>query len=113
MRSVSPGTSWMSSSVGKLLLGQILKRENYFSQSFYLCEDILGVHLQAPEYDYNNQGHLSILIRKNPLTLIKKSEMITPVAILFSPSPLSQLPILIDIIDSKKHFLRRKDFRLF
>lgn len=63
MRSVSPGTSQMSPRVGKLL-GQILKRENYFSQSFYLCEDILGVHLQAPEYDYNNQRHLRILFAK-------------------------------------------------
>nr|WP_304986117.1 IucA/IucC family protein [Coxiella-like endosymbiont] len=87
MRIVSPGTSRMSPRVEKLLSQMILKRENYFSQSLYLCKDILGVYLQAPEYDYNNQHHFRILIHKNPLTLIKNSEIITLVATLFSPSP--------------------------
>ncbi|ABS78424.1 siderophore biosynthesis protein, IucA/IucC family [Coxiella burnetii] len=112
-RTISPGTCRMSPRVGNLLQ-RIFEKENHFSKSIYHCIDRIGVHVQSiPDHYDDDQRHLSTLIRQNPLTLSSENETIIPLTCLFSPSPLSELPILIEVMHTQKIFSPQKAFDYF
>jgi siderophore synthetase component len=93
MRTVSPASVHNGPRLSHLLK-MILAKENHFNKRLYVLYDKGGVHA-----DHTKGKHLSALFRDNPNLHVAHNETAVVVAALFSRSPITHKPLLIEIID--------------
>lgn len=93
MRTVSPASVQNGPKLSHLLK-MILAHENHFNHSLFMMHDLGGVHA-----DHTDGKHLSVLFRENTLTSLKENETAVVLGSLFSRSPITCKPLLIEIID--------------
>jgi siderophore synthetase component len=89
----------------------LLKQQDYYENSLFIAAEHAGMRINSDTTDVEKCKQLGIILRQNPLDILKPGQRIVPLAALFAPSPLSNLPLLIDIIQASQaspfDFLRR------
>lgn len=97
MRTVSPASVQNGPRLGKILR-KIFALENNFGQHIQLAYESCGLHINSHPTDIAK--HLAIIYRENPSTLVRKNELPIVVAALFEESPITQLPLFIEIMQA-------------
>ena len=95
LRTVSPASVYNGPRLSKLL-NHILDANHYFENSLYLASDLCGIHIKKINHDTK---HLSALFRQNPNCHANEEESVLPLACLFETSPISQKPLLVELIE--------------
>ncbi|STX52776.1 siderophore biosynthetic enzyme FrgA [Legionella busanensis] len=98
IRTVSPA----SIENGPLLsnwLTHLLELEQHYENTLFVARDIAGARLNDPNFAsiYKQFG---FLLRESPLQFIKDNQQVIPLAALFVDSPLSNQPLLLEIIQA-------------
>ncbi|WP_131782584.1 IucA/IucC family protein [Legionella gresilensis] len=96
IRTVSPASIENGPILSKWLT-HILALEHHYENTLFVARDIAGARLQDPHFSsiYKQFG---FILRESPLQLIKDNQQVIPLAALFVNSPLSNQPLLLDII---------------
>jgi len=98
IRTVSPRSCEMGPRISRLI-NRVLESENHFGNSLYILPEQLGIHLNSDSEKGDLQAkHLSVLFRANPLSQLSDDEIAIPVASLLVDSPMSNVPLFMDII---------------
>lgn len=95
MRTISPASVQNGPKLGKILK-KIFAADNTFQQYIKLAYETCGLHIQHERADIAK--HLGIIYRENPAKLVKNNELPIVVAALSEESPITQLPLMIEII---------------
>ncbi len=99
MRTITP-SSVHNGPVFYEVMKQIFKNESNFENNLKISNEICGLYLKdMPVSIAKNCG---IIFRKNPSNLVKNSEVPIVVAALFETSPLSGLPLFIEMIHASQ-----------
>ncbi|MEB0215175.1 MULTISPECIES: IucA/IucC family protein [unclassified Undibacterium] len=80
------------------LLRAILLREQHFNGSLDILGEELGMHFIDPNKDSDKHGHLTLLLRENPLEKRDQLHLPLPVASLFASSPVSGRPFITELV---------------
>lgn len=94
LRTVSPASVKNGPRLSHLL-ALILEHEKHFNHTLYMMSDLGGVHA-----DHTEGKHLSTLFRENSNHTVKENETAVSVCSLFSRSPITHKPLLIEILES-------------
>ena len=96
LRTVSPASVQNGPRLGKILR-QILLAENHFNHTLKFSYELYGLHINEKTDIAKN---LSVIYRQNPATLVQEKQLPMVVAALFVESPVSKLPIFIELIQA-------------
>ncbi|KTD46243.1 IucA/IucC family protein [Legionella quateirensis] len=99
MRTVSPASVY-NSSVLSTWLSDLLARHQNFGGALFIARDLAGINVSDQSIPAQDKKHVAMLIRENPLQHTNEQQFLVPLAALFATSPVSQLPLLIEIIQS-------------
>lgn len=99
LRTVSPA-SIDNGPVLSRWLNHILEQHNYYQRQLFVAADLIGLRVNDATYSNAMRQQLAIIYRENPLTQLNTQQILIPLAALFTPSPVSNKPLLIEIIDS-------------
>lgn len=99
LRTISSASVYNGPRITKVLR-HILRKENYFDHTLHIIHEICGLHINHEELAI--EKHLGIIYRENPCTLIKEPAGILPVVVaaLTEPSPVTGLPLFIEILQT-------------
>lgn len=100
LRTLSPASIYNGPQLSNWL-EKILKEENHYKETIFLASDLAGVGLNHKSLQERKQ--LGCIIRKNPSLFAKTNEHIIPLAALFVTSPITDKPLLIEIIEKSEH----------
>lgn len=78
------------------VLKEILKEENAFQNTLKMSHEICGFYPHS--FPTNIAKNFGIIFRKNPASLVEKNEVPIVVAALFEKSPVSGLPLFVEMI---------------
>lgn len=98
MRTVSPASVFNSTVLSQWLTA-ILERHNNFGGCLFLARDLAGINISDHSIPAHEKKHAAMLVRENPLQFINESQQLVPLAALFGISPLSETPLLIELIE--------------
>lgn len=98
MRTVSPASVFNSSMLSEWLT-TLLERHNNFERGLFLARDLAGINVSDHSIPAHEKKHVAMLVRENPVRFANESQQIVPLAALFGLSPLSQNPLLIELIE--------------
>ncbi|KGP63497.1 siderophore biosynthesis protein [Legionella norrlandica] len=101
LRTVSPASVSNSAPLSNWLK-QLLAQYRDYEKPLFLARDLAGINSTHPSIPSQEKKHLAMIVRENPLQLIKDSQILIPVAALFATSPVSQLALLIEIAEASK-----------
>ncbi len=79
-------------------LNSLLIRDNNYDSSLFLVNRLTSISLHAhdiPEYEHKK---FSASIHQNPIHLINKNQKLVPLPSLFANSPITNVPLIIEII---------------
>lgn len=99
MRTVSPASVHNGVALSQCL-DKILKLHGHFEDSFYIVNDLGGVHVSNP-FNHDSK-HLAAIIRQDPCDYVEQGETIIPLASLFNRSPVTNKPLLVEIIETAR-----------
>ncbi len=95
VRTVSPNSTENGPKISKILQN-ILEKEKHFAGSLNIMREQFGLHVNImPEDD---KRHLSCLYRENARKYIANKQLGIVVAALFEISPVSQVPLIIELM---------------
>jgi siderophore synthetase component len=97
MRTITPASVENGPKLGKILKA-IFSVENNMEQHIKLAYESCGLHIKYPNPDIAK--HLGIIYRLNPSTLVNKNELPIVVAALFEESPITKLPLFIEMMQA-------------
>ncbi|KTD22663.1 siderophore biosynthetic protein, iron repressed FrgA [Legionella lansingensis] len=97
MRTISPASIDNGPAVSSWLNALLAKHQHYH-QSLFIAADLAGLRFEHEDSHYDQYKHLAVILRQNPLEIINKGQQIVPLGALFALSPLSNLPLLTEII---------------
>lgn len=100
-RTVSPASIDNGPTVSSWV-NHILARHQYYEERLFLAHDLAGINITHPAIPLHEKRQLAMLIRENPLNALKDSQQLVPLAALFAPSPVSQTPLLLEIIETSQ-----------
>lgn len=100
-RTVSPASIHNGPLLSSWLNG-LLKKYDHYQKSLFLAHDEAGIHPETAGLSADNQKQLALIVRANPIKFINDDEQAVPLAALFSLSPLSNRPLLFDIINASQ-----------
>lgn len=95
MRTISPA-SVHNGPLFSRILKQILERENYFSGYIKFCYETCGFHVKHEQPEIAKC--LGIIYRENPAHFINDKQIPIVIAALFEKSPVTQLPLFIEMM---------------
>ncbi|HHF7348393.1 TPA: IucA/IucC family protein [Legionella feeleii] len=81
-------------------LSQLLHQNQHYQQSLFLAEELAGLNIQENPISTTQDKQFVLTLRKNPGSFLQPGQKMVPLAALFTQSPLSNLPLLIEIINS-------------
>lgn len=81
-------------------LNQLLEQHQHYQQSLFLAEDLAGLCIQAEHTSAAQEKQPILTLRKNPGSFLRPRQKMVPLAAFFAQSPLNNLPLLIEIINS-------------
>ncbi|WP_019215897.1 IucA/IucC family protein [Legionella tunisiensis] len=81
-------------------LSQLLHQNQHYQQSLFLAEELAGLSIQKEPFSTTQDKQFVLTLRKNPDNFLRPWQKMVPLAALFAQSPLSNLPLLIEIINS-------------
>ncbi|STX30098.1 siderophore biosynthetic enzyme FrgA [Legionella beliardensis] len=96
-RTVSPASAQNGPAISAWLT-QILKTHQHYNDTLFLARDLAGAHLQEPTLASGLHKQLAFILRESPLQYVQDNQQLIPLAGLFVNSPLSNEPLLLDII---------------
>ncbi len=94
MRTVSPGSVYNGPKLSALLK-TVLANEKHFNQTLFILNDLGGISAKHSE-----GKHLSALLRQNPIEHLKQGETAIVLAALFKRSPITNKPLVIEILEA-------------
>lgn len=77
-------------------LNEIFRKESNFGGRLALLSEPFGLYLKDVTYEQGK--HLSMIVRENPKLKLNEGEVAIVLAALFEPSPVSGLPLLIELV---------------
>lgn len=95
MRTISPASVENGPKISRVLR-EILSSKPEINHHIKLAYESCSLHVK--NYQSDVAKHLAIIYRQNPVTLVQSNEMPIVLAALFEPSPLSGLPLFIEMI---------------
>ncbi len=95
MRTISPASAENGPKISRMMR-DILASNPKINQNIKLAYESCALHIK--NYQSDVAKHLAVIYRQNPATLVQPSDMPIVLAALFEPSPLSGLPLFIEII---------------
>lgn len=101
LRTVSPASASNSAPLSNWLK-ELLTQYQDFEKPLFLARDLAGINTMHPSISLQEKKHLAMIVRENPLQMLEDSQILIPVATLFATSAISQLPLLIEIIEASK-----------
>ena len=96
-RTLSPTTAVNSPRVSRLL-EEIFIAENKFDNKLSLLRETYGLHLKLNPSQQKHSQHLTVVFRENVNTQLAPDETCLVVAALFERSPVTDLPLLIELM---------------
>ena len=97
MRTVSPASVY-NSSVLSTWLNALLTQHQNFGGALFIARDLAGINVSDQSIPAQDKKHVAMLIRENPLQHTNEQQFLVPLAALFASSPVSQVPLFIEII---------------
>jgi siderophore synthetase component len=96
-RTVSPKSAVMGPRLTRLL-NTIISHEQGFDETLAIVPENVGIHYIDPEGDDERSRHLAVLYRGNPMAEQTDDLFPVPVGSLFAESPLSERPLVTDLV---------------
>lgn len=81
-----------------LRINALLAKENHYQNTLFLTHDLTGIEV-------NNQAQhktLSVQLQQNPLNILGNNQRAVPLSALFTCSPISNTPLLIEIVKTSQ-----------
>ena len=78
----------------------LLERTNHYQQTLFLSPKLTGLNIYNSSITPHNQQQLSANLLQNPANSIKSDQKIVPLSSLFTRSPITDKPLLIEIIQA-------------
>jgi siderophore synthetase component len=97
MRTVSPASVQNGPALTHIF-NDILRKEHDFNHTLKIANDLCGLHIQ--QNNASLEKHFSILYRHNPTLMVKETQIPIVTAALFEISPVTQLPLFIEIMQN-------------
>ncbi|WED43137.1 IucA/IucC family protein [Legionella cardiaca] len=82
-----------------LWLNRLLERHEYYQQQLFIAADLAGIRNNNNAASATVPKRLSIILQENPLSQLNSEQRLVPLGALFAQSPLSNKPLLIEIIE--------------
>ncbi|KTD49206.1 IucA/IucC family protein [Legionella quateirensis] len=79
-------------------INSLLKANNHYKNTFFLVDELSSIGVKDDTIPEFVQKKLHTSLRQNPLNFLKSNQKAVPFASLFSNSPLSNTPLIIEII---------------
>lgn len=99
LRTVSPA-SVNNGPVLSAWLCALLAKQEHYQQTLFLASDLAGINCSHPAIPAHQKNQLALLVRENPLSQTSSNQRLVPLAALFALSPITQKPLLIEIIEA-------------
>lgn len=80
-------------------IGSLLAQHEHYRHSLYVVPDLAGITIRHPAIARHHSNQLALIVRENPLANLTAPQRLVPLAALFAWSPLTQKPLLIEIIE--------------
>jgi siderophore synthetase component len=112
VRTVSPNAAENGPALSRVL-AEICRREGFAGRFAAVSEDV-GVYYRPTEQGLDagtaaaQSKHLAAMFRENPENYVRDGEMAMPAAALTAESPLSSVPVVVELIDA---YARRAGIR--
>lgn len=75
-------------------INALLAKENYYKNTLFLTHNLTGIDANIQV----QQKHLSVQLQQNPINILGNDQRAVPLSALFTCSPISNSPLLIEII---------------
>ncbi|MCL9683796.1 IucA/IucC family protein [Legionella maioricensis] len=79
-------------------INSLLTQSGHYQNTLFLANDLAGLNVDSPSIPKYCQKELSVKLLQHPVSLIKSEQKIVPLMSLFAHSPLSNKPLLIEMI---------------
>ncbi|WP_419419609.1 IucA/IucC family protein [Legionella sp. D16C41] len=99
IRTISPASVENGPILSKWLTA-LLKSHHYYDNTLFLARDIAGARLQDSASTSILSKQFAFILRESPLQWAKENQQLIPLAALFVNSPLSNQPLLLEIIQA-------------
>jgi siderophore synthetase component len=98
VRTVSPQSTINGPALSRVL-ARVQKREPALASYFAMIEDRMGAYFQLANAKDDRSRQLAFILRENPESRTEKGEISLPGAALLAQSPLSEKPIMLELIE--------------
>lgn len=79
-------------------LNLLLQKHQHYQQSLYIASDLAGLIVNGEAISTYQQKKLALIVSKNPSLQAQNKKRIVPLTALFASSPLTNKPLLLEII---------------